>query len=104
MEWVKTAIEYTPNNHRIDVDISFNDLEGYTNEDLQKIFFKNVFLEGKRSFRKTAFKNKIALSLCLIGLCFLVAMILLLSLWKDGGVPKEIVSYIFDIATTVSFW
>ena len=49
-------------------------------------------------------KNRIAIILVCIGLAFLIPMLLLLGLWQNGGVAKDIVSYILDIAATVTIW
>lgn len=103
-DWIKASFEYAPRKYKIDLDIGFDDLEGYKEEEIQDIFQKNMMLEGKKSLKQTALKNKIAIGLVITGLISLISMILLLGLWKDGGVVKEIVSYIFDIATTVTFW
>ena len=103
-DWIKASFEYAPRKYKIDLDIGFDDMEGYEEEQLKEIFHKNMLLEGKKNLKQTALKNKIALGLVITGLISLIAMILLLSLWKDGGVAKEIVSYVFDIATTVTFW
>jgi phosphotransacetylase len=35
---------------------------------------------------------------------FFAAMMIMNHLWVDGGVPKEVIGYIADIATTVTFW
>ena len=104
LDWIKSSFEYTPKNYKIDLDITFNDLGDYQEEELKTIFFKNMILESKKSINDKNAKNKMAIGLIATGLISLIAMILLLSLWKDGGVVKEIVSYIFDIATTVTFW
>ena len=103
-DWIKASFEYAPRKYKIDLDIGFDDMEGYEEEQLKEIFHKNMLLEGKKNLKQTALKNKIALGLVITGLISLIAMILLLSLWKDGDVAKEIVSYVFDIATTVTFW
>lgn len=104
LDWIKSAFDYAPKKYKIDIDISFDDLEDYSEEELEKLFLKNVFLEAKKSGRDIIAKNKIALNLIVLGLIFLVTMILITSLWKDGGVIKEIISYIMDIACTVTIW
>ena len=104
LDWVKSCFDYAPKGYRIDLEISFNDLEGYEEKELKEIFEKNILLEAKKAIKETISKNKIAIGLMITGLIFLVSMIALLSFWKDGGVIKEIVSYIFDIATTVTLW
>lgn len=79
-------------------------MEEYSETSLLKYFYKNLLLETKKSIRNSLSKNRIALGLILIGLASLISMILLLSLWKSGGVAREIFSYIFDKATTVTLW
>ena len=58
----------------------------------------------KRIERKVKAKNQVAYILIGFGVLFLLSMILIESLWKDGGITKTIFSYIFDIVTTVTFW
>ncbi len=103
-EWFKSAFGYAPKRYKIDLVITFDNLENYSEEELKNIFFKNLILEGKKALEDNGSKNKIALSLIGIGILFLVGMILLKGLWTDGGIFGEIVSYIFDIATTVTIW
>lgn len=104
IDWVKASFEYAPKKYTIDLDVSFKDMEGYSEEELKSIFFKNMILESKKAVKKISLKNKIAISLIIIGVTLLVGMILLLSLWKDGGALKEVISYVLDIATTVTIW
>ncbi len=104
LSWIIASFEYAPKNYKIDLDIAFENMENYNGEELKDIFFKNMILEAKTKFNETTRKNKIAIGFIITGLISLIAMILMNSLWQDGGVVKEIVSYVFDIATTVSFW
>lgn len=103
-EWMQAAFEYTPKGYKIALDVAFNDMGKYTSEDLKDFFLKNTALEFKRSQRKMSLKNKIAFILIGLGLILLVSLLLVTALWKDGGTPKEIFTYVFDIATTVTFW
>lgn len=103
-EWIKSSFEYAPKKYKIALDIYFDDLEGYSEEELQNIFHKNMLLEAKKSINYAGLKNKIAIGLIITGTISLISMILLMSLWANGGIAKEIISYIFDIATTVTFW
>ena len=103
-EWMQTAFEYTPSRYKIDLDVSFKEMNQYTSEDLKSFFLKNIVLEYKREERKTRLKNRIAFILIGIGLVSLIALLLITTMWKDGGVVKEVFTYISDIATTVTFW
>lgn len=104
VDWIMSAVSYTPKKYMVDVDVTFNDLEGYKPEELQVYFYKNVILDSKKFIRERSFKNKIAFGLIGLGLVLLVSMILMMSFWHDGGLAKEIISYVFDIATTVTIW
>lgn len=104
MDWLKTSFEYAPRRCKIELTISFNEMDGYSEDSLQDIFMDNLMLEGKKNLNVTIRKNKIAFGLVGLGLFLLVGMIIMLSLWKEGGVAKEIISYVLDIAATVTFW
>lgn len=104
IELIQSSFELAPRKYKIHLTISFDDLEGYDNDSLQDIFNRNMMLEFKRNEVKANTKNKIAISLICIGLLFFIAMLLISNLWHDGGVLKEIFTYIADIATTVTFW
>ena len=104
IDWFLVSFDYIPKKYKIDLEVSFDDLQGYSQEELENIFKKNVLLEFKKTERKAISKNKVAYSLIGIGLVFLVSMILITTLWHSESVLKTIFSYVFDIATTVTIW
>jgi len=104
IDWISSSFDMAPHNYKIDLEISFDDLEGYDNDALKNIFKKNMMLEFKKTRGQSHTKNLIAFSLIGIGIVFFTAMLLVSNLWKDGGVSKDIFAYIADIATTVTFW
>ena len=104
MEWIASAFDYAPKKYKIDLDVSFTDMEGFDNDTLQAIFKKNMMLEFKKNEGKAHQKNRIANSLIVIGIVFFVAMLLITNLWQDGGLLRDIFKYVADIATTVTFW
>ncbi|MBQ7243667.1 MAG: hypothetical protein IJS52_05630, partial [Bacilli bacterium] len=63
LDWVLACFEYAPHSYKIDLDIAFTEMEGYSEEQLKDIFFKNMVLEGKKSLKATHVKNFIALGL-----------------------------------------
>ncbi|MBQ9276698.1 MAG: hypothetical protein IJ226_03795 [Clostridia bacterium] len=103
-DWIKSSFELTPSRYKISLEVVFDDMCGYTGEQLQDIFVKNTLLDAKKYQHLISKQNKIAISLVGIGIISFVAMMLVTALWKDGGVAKEIFAYIADIATTVTFW
>ena len=50
-DWIQYALAYTPRRVKIDIDVSFSSMDGYTEEGLFEIFRKNVGLEAKKIYR-----------------------------------------------------
>lgn len=103
-DWIKSSFEYAPRKYKINLEIVFDDLEGYDQDELQKIFFSNIMLEAKKANNQTIAKSKIALGLIGLGVVFFVIMMLVTNLWQNGGIAKDIIAYVMDIGTTVTFW
>ena len=101
---MKESLEYSPKKYKIDLNVTFDDLGEYTEEELTIIFKKNMMLEYKRMKRNEFSKNRLAYSLIGVGIVLLVFTFTILSMWKNIGLIYEIFSYILDIATTVVFW
>ena len=104
IEWLKESLEYSPKKYKIDLNVTFDDLGEYTEEELTIIFKKNMMLEYKRMKRNEFSKNRLAYSLIGVGIVLLVFTFTILSMWKNIGLIYEMFSYILDIATTVVFW
>ena len=102
--WVKSSFDYAPRKYKIHLDVSFNDLEGYDKEELKNIFTKNIFLEAQKALNATLTKNRIAFGLIALGVSLFAAMLLVKNLWEGGGLIKNVVEYVMDIGTTVTFW
>ncbi len=102
--WVKDAFELTPKKYKIDLVVTFDDMEGYNNEELTDIFNKNMLLEFKKNERKENSKKVLAFILTLFGILLFIGMLFMKHLWTSEGVAKDICIYIADIATTVTFW
>lgn len=104
VKWLKEALEYSPKKYKIDLNVTFDDLGEYTEEELKFIFQKNMMLEYKKMKRNEFSKNRLAYSLIGVGIVLLISTFTILSMWKNIGLIYEIFSYILDIATTVVFW
>ena len=102
-DWIQYALAYTPRRVKIDIDVSFSSMDGYTEEGLFEIFRKNVGLEAKKIYRENRAKKLLAYGLIGIGLLFFLLMLLLTHVFETG-LAGEIVGYVSDIATTVAFW
>ena len=101
---MKESLEYSPKKYKIDLNVTFDDLGEYTEEELKFIFQKNMMLEYKKMKRNEFSKNRLAYSLIGVGIVLLISTFTILSMWKNIGLIYEIFSYILDIATTVVFW
>ena len=104
IEWIKCSLMYAPRKYKINLHVEFDDMEEYSSEELKDIFIKNTMLEAKRSFHSTITMNKIAISLIIIGIILFGIMLSVNLLWKSESVAKQIISYVMDIGTTVTFW
>ena len=103
-EWISCAIDYTPINYKVNLNVYFDDLEGYKVEELNDIFMKNMSLEFKHNKHNLFSKNKLAYGLIIIGVALLITSLLITSLWKEETIFKDIIFYLLDIATTVVVW
>ena len=79
-------------------------MDGYSSEYLKNAFLKNSVLEFKRMEKRVSKKNHIAVWLIILGVLLLISTIFLTGFWKEDGVIKQVVTYILDIATTVTVW
>ena len=98
------AFDLVPKEYKLDVSFSFDDLDGYTEKELEEIFWKNVLLNIKILKRQTDKKNSLALLLCGIGILFILLYIFVERSWNDESAAREIVTYVLDIIATVPFW
>ena len=98
------TFDLIPDRYKLDISVSFSDLEGYTEERLEEIFRKNLMLTLRILARKTRRRNRLVLFLCGIGLAFILFTVWLNRLWAGEGTVKEIVFFILDIVATVPFW
>lgn len=98
------AFDCIPSKYKLDIRIVFDDMQGYSEEQLMEIFQKNILLGVKIAFRVTRRQNRLALALFMTGVFFVLLSIWFNHTFTDDGVFREIVSYILDIAATVPFW
>ena len=102
--WLFSAFDAVPDKYKLDITVSFNDMEGYSEESLKEIFRKNILLALRVRGQKTHRQNRLALTLCIIGLVFILATVLLGQVWTEESTVRDIVFFILDIVATVPFW
>ena len=98
------SFDYIPDKYKLNIRVSFSDMEG-TNEDrLDEIFRKNLMLVLRILSQKARRRNRRVLILCTIGFVFILLTAWLNRLWTEEGTVKEIVFFMLDIVATVPFW
>ena len=104
LDWIKSAFDIIPAKYKINLDVSFTDMQGYSAEELNDIFKKNMMLEYKTSRSKRKSRNNIAFTLMGIGALFFIVMLFIEHLWVSDSILQKIFVYVSDICTTVTFW
>ena len=103
-ERIYSIFELVPNRYKINLNICFDSLEGYKEEELLDIFKKNILLEYKKLINSQHRQRRIALSFLGSGILVLIITLLLTFLWKDVGVLKDFIAYILDVIVYVVMW
>lgn len=105
-DWIENFIlYYAPSNYKIHLDVTFDDLEGYTEEELEDIFRKNILLESRRSRNISHINNYGAIGLLILGLIMLFSMVFVFHYWKDdNSLIREMLRYVVDVATMLIIW
>lgn len=103
-KWIIRSFDSVPNDYKLDIRIFFHDLEEYRVDELEEIGKKNILLETKIYIGKARRLNRLALSLCGLGLVFVLAFIGVGIWWDSDSIAKQIVVFIMEIAATVPFW
>ena len=103
-EWLQSAFAMIPSKYRIALEITFDDMVGYTPDQLKDIFRKNLMLSARTLFQSIRSRDRIAVGLMAAGALSFIAMMLIGRLWEAGSFWHEVFFYFLDIATTVLFW
>ena len=104
LEGLINIFNYLPLKYKLKIRIAFDDLDGYSEEQMKDIFQKNLVLETKSRNRDARGHNRLALYLCLIGVVCILLSIWVNKVWTDESTLMDIVVYVLDIAATVPFW
>ena len=104
IESVIGIFDYLPLKYKLQIQVAFDDMEGYNEEQMEDICQKNLVLETKTRYREARSHNRLALYLCLTGVVCILLSIWVNNIWKDESTLRDIVVYVLDIAATVPFW
>ena len=98
------AYDDIPDRYKLDISVTFNDLEEYSEEQLKEIFRKNMLLNLRILNQKARRQNRLVLVLCAIGLVFILLSVWLDRLWTEESTFRNIAFFFMDIVATVPFW
>jgi hypothetical protein len=104
LEEVIDKFDYLPMKYKLHFRVAFDDMDGYSEEQMKDICNKNLLLETKTRNRIARGHNRLALYLCLIGIVCILLSIWVNNIWTEENTLREIVVYVLDIAATVPFW
>ena len=103
-EWLQASFDMIPDRFAIDLDLTFDDMQDYTEETLLEVFRKNILLSGRASVKALRERTRMAWALGGAGVIAFLSMVLIGHLWEAETLVHEMVFYFLDIATTVLFW
>lgn len=98
------TFDRVPDRYKLNIEVTFENLDGYTEAELSDICRKNILQETKTRVRLTRRQNGLALALCGAGILFILLSIWVSNIWNTESIAKEIVVYVLDIVATVPFW
>ena len=98
------VFDMIPDAYKLDIKVCFDDLDGYSEEELSTINQKNIFLEMRILSENVRRRNRLILSLCALGAFFVFLAFLANACWKTDSPLRDIVLFVLDIASTVPFW
>ena len=104
MSKVASSISRASAKYDIDITVRFDDMGGYTEEELKDIFCDNIRLEVKSQLVSNRNRYRIAFGLISIGIVFFAAMLLVNKLWDGDSIWRDLFVYVSDITTTITFW
>lgn len=70
-EWLQSAFQTIPVKYKVALEITFDDLGGYTQEELNDIFRKNLLLSGRTLAQSIRARDHVAIGLLIAGLLLL---------------------------------
>ena len=104
IERITNTFDQAPDSYKLNIHVLFDDMGNYDKDTLTEISRKNILLLSKLHSEQVKKQNRLALSLCALGAFFIVLTIAVNNIWTADTLPKQIIDFVLDIASTVPFW
>lgn len=91
-DWLQSAFEMIPSKYKIQLEISFDDMGGYTPDQLDDIFSNNLLLSARTLTQSIHRRDNIAIGLMIAGVVSFIAMMLISKLWETESFWHEVFS------------
>ncbi len=101
---VEAVFKIIPERYRNALEISFDDLEHYTPEQLNEIIDKDLMLNARTMAEALRKRDLLAICLSVSGLVSFFSIMLVKHTWTADTFWHNALLYLLDIATTVLFW
>ena len=104
LDCIANAFRLVPSSYQIDLQITVNDMEEFSEEELKQIFYENILLEYKKKHIEARERNHLAFGFFCVGVAAFILMMTANAKLPEGGLVRDIFFYICDIAATVTIW
>lgn len=96
--------DLVPDTYHLDLRMVFDEMGGYTKEQMTQIFDKNILLITKSRNRIAHRHNMLALYMFGIGALLILLFVWLSNIWTKESQARTIAEFILEIVATVPFW
>lgn len=96
--------DLVPDTYHLDLRMVFDEMGGYTKEQMTQIFDKNIMLITKSHHRVAYRHNMLALTMVGIGILLILLFVWISKIWTEESEARSIAEFILEIVATVPFW
>lgn len=96
--------DLVPDNYHLALRLVFDEMGGYTKEQMTEILKKNIMLVIKSRNRIAHRHNMLALTMVGIGILLILLFVWISKIWTEESEARSIAEFILEIVATVPFW
>lgn len=104
LEEVVGMFDLVPDNYHLALRLVFDEMGGYTKEQMTEILKKNIMLVIKSRNRIAHRHNMLALTMVGIGILLILLFVWISKIWTEESEARSIAEFILEIVATVPFW